>query len=150
MNVPYEHATTGRAAREEMIQLLRGMGCESVGFMDSFETGSVILAFVHRKKKVQLEANAQGWANMYMKAKPWTRKMRRTEHEYREQAREQGQIAVNSVLRDWLKGQITAVETGVMRFEDVFLPYMMTKDGRSVAQVIEQRGVELLALDNPR
>ena len=35
--VPYENATSGARAREEITALLRRMGCESVGFMDDFE-----------------------------------------------------------------------------------------------------------------
>jgi hypothetical protein len=30
-------------------------------------------------------------------------------------ALDQGLIAVNSILRDWVKGQITAIETGILR-----------------------------------
>jgi hypothetical protein len=29
----------------------------------------------------------------------------------------QGQVAVNSILRDWIKGQVTAVECGILSFE---------------------------------
>lgn len=34
----------------------------------------------------------------------------------------QGLSAVNSILRDWVKGQTTAVECGIPSFEAVFLP----------------------------
>jgi hypothetical protein len=33
----------------------------------------------------------------------------------------QGDVAVNSILRDWIKGQVTAVECGILSFEVVFL-----------------------------
>jgi hypothetical protein len=43
---------------------------------------------------------------------------------------------VNSVLRDWSKGQVTAVECGILSFEAVFLPYMLTADGRPLVERI--------------
>jgi hypothetical protein len=49
-----------------------------------------------------------------------------------EAALHQGQIAVNSIVRDWIKGQVTAIESGVLSFEAVFMPYMLTADGRTV------------------
>jgi hypothetical protein len=33
-------------------------------------------------------------------------------------------------LRDWIKGQVTAIECGILSFEAVFMPYMLTSDGR--------------------
>lgn len=52
----------------------------------------------------------------------------------------QGQIAVNSILRDWIKGQVTAVECGVLAFEAVFLPYMLTNDGRPIVERLDESG----------
>jgi hypothetical protein len=46
--------------------------------------------------------------------------------------------AVNSLLRDWVKGQITAVECGILQFEAVFMPYMLTSDGRPMIERIMQ------------
>jgi hypothetical protein len=37
-------------------------------------------------------------------------------------------------LRDWIKGQVTAVEAGVLSFEAVFMPYMITADGRTLIE----------------
>jgi hypothetical protein len=49
-------------------------------------------------------------------------------------------IAVNSILRDWVKGQVTAVECGILSFETVFMPYMLTSDGRTLIEhVIEAK-----------
>jgi hypothetical protein len=48
--------------------------------------------------------------------------MRRPRHDYNHDALQQGYLAVNSILRDWIKGQITAIETRILSFEAVFLP----------------------------
>jgi hypothetical protein len=43
-------------------------------------------------------------------------------------------------LRDWIEGQVTAIECGILSFEMVFMPYMLTADGRPLLG----RAVELL------
>ena len=70
--MPYENATSGTAARTEVIKILRRFGCEEVGFMDDFEKHEVLLAFTHRGRQVQLRASAKGWAQMFLKQNPWT------------------------------------------------------------------------------
>ena len=130
MPVPYEKATSGDAARGEITKLLRRMGCESVGFMDQFERHSVTLAFQHRGRPVQLEASAKGWAAWWLRENPHGPRHRSTKAQHEQKALEQGLIAVNSILRDWVKGQVTAVECGVMPVEAVFLAHMITNDGR--------------------
>lgn len=132
--VPYENATSGAKAREEITTLLRRMGCESVGFMDDFADQSVLLAFQHRGRPVHLRASAKGWAAMYLKARPYGHRTRGTRYEYEQKALRQGLIAVNSILRDWVKGQVVAVECGMMSFEAVFMPHMMTSDGRPLIE----------------
>lgn len=135
MTVPYENATSGGMARNEITKLLRKFGCESVGFMDDFEDQSILLVFRHRGRPVQLRASAKGWAAMYLKEHPhnWSR-MRSTLSEHQNKALAQGFIAINSILRDWVKGQMTAVECGMMSFDAAFLPFMLTNDGRPVME----------------
>lgn len=142
MTVPYENATSGVAARDEIVKLLRRFGCESVGFMDDFEGGALLLAFTHRGRHVQLRASAAGWAAMYLKEHPYNwQRMKRNETEHKQRALAQGIIAINSILRDWVKGQVTAVECGILQFEHVFMPYMLAKDGRPVIEHIAESGM---------
>lgn len=138
--VPYENASSGAAARDEISRLLRRFGCESVGFMDDSAGQSVLLAFTQRGRQVELRASAKGWARMFPKAKPWSSRMRNTSVQYQQRALQQGMIAVNSILRDWVKGQVTAVECGILSFEAVFMPYMITNDGRPlIDRIIEAK-----------
>ena len=136
--VPYESATSGAKAREEITALLRRMGCEEVGFMDDFAKHEVLLAFRHRGRSVQLRASAKGWAVMYLKARPYGSRTRGTKSDYDARALKQGLIAVNSILRDWVKGQVVAVECGMMSFEAVFLPHMLTSDGRPLIERVQE------------
>ena len=47
-------------------------------------------------------------------------------------------VAVNSALRDWIKGQVTAIETGILSFEAVFMPHMITNDGRPMIERVTE------------
>jgi len=134
---PYASATSGAGARDEITKILRRFGCESVGFMDDFEKHEIVLAFTHRGRPIQLRASAKGWAAMYLKENPYTARRRASRTEHEGAALRQGHIAVNSILRDWIKGQVTAVECGILSFEAVFMPYMLGHDGRTLIEHAE-------------
>lgn len=141
MTIPYAGATSNMKARDELTKTLKRFGCESVGFMDDFTEGSVMLAFKHRGRQVQLRASAKGWAQMYLKENPWSYQRKLNKQEWEKAAMQQGLIAVNSILRDWVKGQVTAVETGILSFEAVFLPHMITSDGQTLLDRAAQAGL---------
>ena len=141
MSTPYAGATTGAAARDEITKVLRRFGCESVGFMDDFEAHEVLLAFKHRGRAIQLRASAKGWAQMYLKENPWSPRRVGTKVEWEQRALRQGHVAVNSILRDWIKGQVTAVECGILSFEAVFMPYVLTNDGRPLLERLNETGL---------
>ena len=142
--VPYERATSGESARGEIRRILQRFGCTRVGFMDEFDSHALLLAFEHRGRKIQLRASAAGWARLYLKEHPYNHRMRCTMKEHEERALRQGQVAINSMLRDWIKGQIVAVECGLVEFEHVFLPYTLTSGGRTVAEIADAQPERLL------
>jgi hypothetical protein len=102
--------------------------------MDDYEKHEVLLAFTHRGRNVQLRASAKGWAQIYLKENS----RRSTREDYEQAALRQGHIAVNSILRDWIKGQVTAVECGILSFEAVFMPFMLTHDGRPLIERLSE------------
>lgn len=136
ISVPYAGATSGAAARDEITKLLRRFGAEKVGFMDNFDKNEVVLQFVHHGRPVALSASAKGWAAMYLKAHPWSARTRKSRAAHEAKALAQGFVAINSILRDWVKGQVTAVECGMLQFDAVFMPYMLADDGRSILEHI--------------
>jgi hypothetical protein len=103
MTTPYASATSGTKARADIVKMLQGFGCESVGFMDNFDDHSVLLAFTHRGRRVQLRASARGWAAMHLKQNPWSPQRRLSKPQWERAALDRGLIAVNSILRDWTK-----------------------------------------------
>lgn len=141
ISIPYAGATSGAAARDEITKILQRFGCESVGFMDDFAEKAIVLAFKHRGRPVQLRASAKGWAAMYLKENPWSYARKSNKAAWEAAALDQGLIAVNSILRDWVKGQVTAVETGILSFEAVFFSHMLTSDGRPIIDVATNAGL---------
>jgi hypothetical protein len=141
MSTPYENAISGVAARDEIAKLLRRFGCTSIGFLDEYEKHEVLLVFEHRSRKMQLRASAKGWAALYLKEHPYNYRHKGGEQQHRDKALAQGHVAINSILRDWVKGQIMAVECGMLSFNDVFLPFMLTHDGRTVSERADQLGL---------
>jgi hypothetical protein len=79
-----------------------------------------MLAFTHRGRPIQLTASAKGWAQMYLKENPWTSRRFISKADHEQKALRQGHVAVNSILRDWIKGLVTAIECGILSFEAVF------------------------------
>ena len=138
MTLPYERATAGEKALTEVQRILSSFGCQSFGTMTDNERGCLIVAFKWRDRQVQLEANWNGYAVAWLKQNPWSGSRgtkTRAQHEAR--ALTQARISICSVLRDWVKGQVTAVECGVLSFEAVFMPHMLTRDGRRVIDAVQ-------------
>jgi hypothetical protein len=137
--VPYSTATSGIKAREEIRKVLRRLGCEEIGFSENFEKHEVLLYFLHHGREVHLRASGKGWAALFLKQKPWHySRSRSSRQEYEQAALRQGDVAVNSILRDWIKGQVTAVECGLLSFEAVFMPFMLTSDGRPLIERVSE------------
>lgn len=147
MPLPYEKAKTGKAAVEEMHKILRAFGAESFGHLENFQKGEVTVQFVYRGIPVSITASSKGYAAAWLRAHPW-RPNNGPRVAYERRALERGQIAVWSILRDWIKGQVTAVECGILSFQGAFLGQILLKSGETVLQRVE-REPDFLALPAP-
>lgn len=129
--IPYESVTgSGDQAIAEIGKILLKFGCQSFGHMTDAENGKTIVQFKWRDQQISLEASWKGYAAAWQKAHPRGRKT--SQRSYDERALELGKRAVCSCLRDWIKGQVTAVECGVMSFGAVFMPHMLLPTGERV------------------
>ena len=144
-SIPYATATSGANALSELQRVLEKFGCQSFGTMVDAERGCLIVQFRHRSRTVMLEASWQGYAEAWKKANPWSLRSRSSGADYEERALRQARISICSILRDWVKGQVTAVECGVMSFEAAFLPHMVTTDGRRLVDAVQ---AQLLIAEN--
>lgn len=137
MKLPYETSTAGERALAELQRTLEKFDCQAFGTMVDRERGMTIVQFKWRGRHVQLEASWQGYAGALMQTKRKRYGSMRSKQE--SQALEQAKISVCSVLRDWVKGQVTAIECGVMSFETAFMPHMLTTDGIRVIDYITKQ-----------
>lgn len=141
MTLPYETATSGKAAVADMQKLLQGFGATSFGVMEDFAAGTVTVQFQWRERRVTIEASAKGYAVAWLRHHPWNSRMKVTERVHGERAAAQGNVAVYSMLRDWIKGQVTAVEVGMLSFEGAFLGQMLLPNGDTVLQRVQGNGM---------
>lgn len=44
------------------------------------------------------------------------------------------------ILKDWVAAQAAIIETEMVKMEEVFLPYMIAGDGRTLYQTLENKG----------
>ncbi len=135
--LPYETATSGDKALAELQRILGKFGCQAFGTMTDMERGCTIVQFRWRNRTVSLEANWKGYAAAWLKAHPYNTRMRMNRAAHEAKAIKQAQISVCSVLRDWVKGQVTAVECGVMSFEAAFFAHMLLPSGERVIERVQ-------------
>jgi hypothetical protein len=141
-HLAYEDAVAGDQALVVLQKTLQGFGCTAFGTMIDEEKQCVIVAFRWRNRQVQLEASWKGYAVAWQKVHPYPNRWNGpTRSEWDQRALKQARTSVCSVLRDWVKGQVTAVECGIMSFEAAFMPHMLLPTGE---RVIERVATSLL------
>lgn len=141
MSIPYATATSGDKALAELQRTLAKFGCQSFGTMTDAENGEIIVQFRWRNRNVSLRASWKGYATAWLKDNPYGHRKRCTRAEHEQAALKQAQLSVCSVLRDWVKGQTTAIECGIMSFEAAFMPHMLLSTGERVIDKIQSQGL---------
>lgn len=134
MSLPYENATSGEKALGEIQKLLRGFGCSKFGSMVDDAEGSILVQFEYRGRPVSVKASFNGYANAWLKEHPYGPRVKATKIQHERKALDIASVAVYSILRDWIKGQITAIETGILSFEAAFLGQILLPSGKTVME----------------
>ncbi|AUX76366.1 hypothetical protein [Sinorhizobium fredii] len=141
MSLPYSNSTSGRSAMDDIRKTIQAFGCSKFAPMEDFAEGKVIIQFEYRGRMVQVEASAKGYASAWLKENPYSNRMRMTRVEHERRALEKGQIAVWSILRDWIKGQLTAIETGILSFDAAFLGQILLPTGETIYERTTSQGL---------
>ncbi|PZT35101.1 hypothetical protein A7X93_00395 [Stenotrophomonas maltophilia] len=139
MSLPYENATSGDKAIGEIQKMLRTFGCQRFATGEDYESGELFIQFEHRGRQVQLKASARGYAAAWLRAHPYGRRVRASRADHEAKALKIGGIAVYSILRDWVKGQVTAIEIGMLTFEAAFLSHILLPSGVTVIEHVQQQ-----------
>lgn len=148
MTLPYESATSGDKALGDIQKILQGFGCQKFGSMMDFSTGELLVQFEYHGRQVSVKASAKGYAAAWLRQNPHTNRTRATEAQHQERALKVGNTAIYSMLRDWIKGQVTAVETGILTFEGAFLGQILLGNGKTVLETVTDN--KLLAIADAR
>ena len=135
MSLPYQRAVAGDKALMELQRILSAFGCAQFGTATDAERGVIMVSFKHRDRIVRLEASWKGYAQALLKHQKVVG-FGSTRAKREEAAIKQAQVSVCSVLRDWVKGQITAIECGVLSFEAAFMPHMLLPSGERVVDQV--------------
>lgn len=137
MPLPYENATSGDRALGEIQKVLTGFGCSRFGTMTDNEVGELIVQFTYRTRDVTVKASIRGYAAAWLREHPYNSNHRYSRAKHEARAMAQAQISTCSILRDWIKGQITAVEVGLLTFEAAFLGQLMIPNtGKTVLDAV--------------
>lgn len=134
MALPYSNATSGKRAVDDMRKILESFGASKFGVMEDFQSGTLTVQFVWQGRQVTIEANAKGYAAAWLKENPWNSRKKCTQRYHEQTALKKGSTAVYSILRDWIKGQVTAIEVGMLSFEGAFLGQILLPSGSTVLQ----------------
>jgi hypothetical protein len=132
--LPYSSATSGDKAMAEIQRILQRFGCNKFGTMTDWDAGTLIVQFEWHGARVSFPANFKGYATAWLKENPWTSRKASTKAEWEAKALEIGSIAVYSILRDWIKAQVVAVETGLISFDEVFMAHVLLPNGQRMIE----------------
>lgn len=141
MKLPYENATSGEKAMTEIQKILRKFNCAKFATGTDFETGELFVQFEHKKQLVNLKVNAKNYAAAWLKENPYTSRRKCTKQAHESKALDIGSLAIYSLLRDWIKGQVTMIEIGCLSFESAFLSHIQLPNGNVVIEEILEKKV---------
>ncbi|MCE7904004.1 hypothetical protein FBQ88_12450 [Gammaproteobacteria bacterium PRO2] len=142
MALPYENATSGNRALDDIQKILTKFGASRFGTMTDTEAGILLVQFTYRSRDVSISASVNGYAAAWLREHPYNpSRSRRSKIDHERFAMKQAQISVCSILRDWIKGQVTAVEVGLLSFDGAFLGQIMLPTGRTVLQTALDRQI---------
>jgi hypothetical protein len=132
--LPYSNATSGDKALAEIQRILQRFGCNKFGVMTDWDAGTLMVQFEWRGARVSFPANFKGYATAWLRENPWNSRKQSTKAEWEAKALEIGSIAVYSILRDWIKAQVVAVETGLVSMEEVFMAHILLQNGQRMIE----------------
>lgn len=137
MTLPYESSSSGERALGDIQKILRTFGCNKFGSMIDDGEQEILVQFEYRGRQVNVRASVRGYAAAYLRHHPYTSRSRGTKADHERKALQIASTAVYSILRDWIKGQVTAIETGILTFEGAFLGQIMLPDGRTIMERVQ-------------
>lgn len=146
MGFPYENASGGKnSALAEIQKTLKTFGADKFAVAEDWSSGEVAIHFQLRGRTIKVKANSYGYTKAWLARNPTVKY--NADHEKR--GIKLGQIAVWSMLRDWIKGQCTAIEVGMLTVDQAFIGQIVLESGETVMERIEQQKI-LPQIEGPK
>lgn len=123
--------------REEIARLLTQWGCSGLQWTDDFKVGRAMLQFTWEHDDVQYLARFVITVPSEDKLRAQARHAvsgRFLPARFTQLQRDAGRRE-HRVLFNWIKAALNAVEEGIIEAERIFLPFLVGKDGRTIADV---------------
>ena len=139
MALPYENATAGNRALDDIRKILTNFGASRFGTMTDNEKQEIMVQFTYKGRDISVKASMRGYAAAWLNEHPYnSSRHRKSRVDYERGALDQAGVSVCSILRDWIKGQITACEVGLLTFEGAFLGQILLPSGKTVLEAVEK------------
>ncbi|MGH1450256.1 MAG: hypothetical protein ACRBBM_12675 [Pseudomonadaceae bacterium] len=139
MPLPYQDAKAGNRAFDEIQKTLDHFGCDRFGSMQDKGRQETIVQFSYQGRDVLMKVSWGGYASLWLKENPWSSRRQLDKDGWNKKAMDVAQGAVCSLLRDWIKAQVTAVACGVRTFEEAFMPDLMLPNGQRLIEVVHNQ-----------
>jgi hypothetical protein len=138
MTLPYENARSGENAYREIQKILDGYGCDMFGMQTRNVEGATLIQFEYKNRQISVKASWKGYAAAWLQQNPWSSRKQMSEKQWHEKAAEKGKIAVPSILRDWIKSQITMLEIQALTFDEAFLSHILLPGGERIIEAVSK------------
>jgi len=123
-------------SRGEIDDLLRSWGCDAIRWTDSFATGQVSIEFIWKREDVAYHArfSLQLPNEAELRKQAIDGRTRKPSASKFEKLRQGVGRQEHRLLLLWLKAALNVVDAGIIPAEAIFLPFLVAKDGRTVAE----------------
>ena len=139
-------------SRGEIDKLLRDWGATGIQWTDQFDLDCVTLQFIWPRDEERYMARFSVGLPSEQKLAPHAvdgRSGRTSERKLAALLVNRGRRE-HRVLLLWLKAALNAVDAGIVSAETIFLPFLVGRDGRTVAEVAVPRLSQLIGGDASR
>lgn len=127
-------------SKDDITKLLREWGADRVAWQEDFKNGVILLGFVWTKDTRQFGARIEVRLMTEKEIREAPENLDKRTHKPSEvriaQALERQGRSEMRLLLLWLKAAFNAVEAGIVTPETLFMPFFITVDGETVADVI--------------
>ena len=131
-----ERTNTPIATSKSQIQsLLVNWGCGRIGWADDYGNNNCTLQFVWTKNGIEYPAR-------------FTLQLDAPRGVTTKSGKDMWQRSAFRILYNWVKGALNAIESGIIDAEDLFMPWIIGPDGRTLGEIAKAELPRLLH-ENP-